>query len=104
MRVMYRTETNANEEGGRSFEKIIEVKAITFYDLSREIQIGSRYYEIPNEIDFNDLKYSTLSNGFIDVTSFSFTVDQPNSNNYGRNGRRNQYNNGGYANNRRRYR
>lgn len=101
MRVMYRTETNANEEGGKSFEKIIEVKAITFYDLTREIQIGSRYYEIPDEIDFDDLKFNALSNGFIDVTSFSFTSDQPN--NYGRNGRRNQYNNGGYGNNRRRY-
>lgn len=99
MRVLYHTELgNVNEEGGKNFDKIIEVKAISFYPLTREIQIGNRFYEIPDEENFDEIKNDALKTGSINVSRFNYTVEQQ-QNNTRNNYRR--YNNGGYRKNRR---
>lgn len=104
MRVMYHTEVATNvEDGGRNFDKIIEVKNVTFYPMTREVQVGNRFYEIPDEVDFEDLKRATLKEGWIDVTEFPFTVENNQVNrNHNNRGNNRRFNNGGY-NSRRRF-
>lgn len=100
MRVLYHTEVGNGEEG-RQFNKIIDVKNVTFYPLTKEVQVGNRFYEIPDDVDFAALEKDALNSGTLDVTEFNFSVINQQQNNRRNNNRK--FNNGGYGNNRRRY-
>lgn len=77
MRILYKTEAKRGEEF-ESIDKIIETNHVTFYNMTKTIEVGNRVYTFvePNDqtdiYTFEDFKQDALESGTMDLRPYSY--------------------------------